>query len=375
MPCSRYSLALLSLLAVTVGSCAQLPTQRLAVIDAKPSTVTPFSSALVTRGNAGDYEIRWTSVVDGPVRVLAYRDLDRRENPELVAIGGSSDVVRTSGLASDRRWFFELATRTGQPLVISSHELRLQHAPNSRDMGGYRTGDGRWVKMGLLYRADQLNHLDGSELSSLRLLGLRRVIDLRQAVEREHEPDPTIPSVENLHFDVLADAGLDADAMPPGGWSLISSGGGADYMKTLYRSFVTLPSARKSYGGLLSSLIKDNGPVLFHCTAGQDRTGWGAAIILRALGVPREEIVKDYMMSVPLLSEKHGNLIKEYAAKLTDRNVSVEDLEPLFWIRSDYLDAAFDEVDRRYGSFDSYLRDGLGFDESEISALRSKYLK
>jgi protein-tyrosine phosphatase len=242
-------------------------------------------------------------------------------------------------------------------------------------MGGYRTGDGRWVKMGLLYRADQLNHLDGSELSSLRSLGLRRVIDLRQAVEREHEPDPTIPSVENLHFDVLADAGLDADAMPPGGWSLISSGGGADYMKTLYRSFVTLPSARKSYGGLLSSLIKDNGPVLFHCTAGQDRTGWGAAIILRALGVPREEIVKDYMMSVPLLSEKHGNLIKEYAAKLTDRNVSVEDLEPLFWIRSDYLDAAFDEVDRRYGSFDSYLRDGLGFDESEISALRSKYLK
>jgi len=295
---------------------------------------------------------------------------------------------------------------TQQP-TETARSLGLQGAVNARDLGGYRTGEGRTVRHGVALRADALNRLTDDDLAMLAGSGLRRVIDLRSLDEvREAGPDriPGLPTAEisaaeysatpvtvepstpdglTLHhlpvfaadFDIyvalrkaLADRNADKQR------ALLGDGKAEQMMLSLYRWFVTDPVARGRFATVLRLLAAPDGPpVLFHCSAGKDRTGWVAALLLTALGVDRETVFEDYLLT----NTRSAALIERVVDSFGTRGLMKEPalLLPIFRADRGYLEAAFEEVATGWASFEKFWQDGLGLDDDVLDGLRSNLLQ
>jgi protein-tyrosine phosphatase len=136
------------------------------------------------------------------------------------------------------------------------------------------------------------------------------------------------------------------------------------------RQFVESATAKAAYKALFERLADPKMlPATFHCTAGKDRTGWAQAVFLSIMGVPRDVIMRDYLLSNEYLKAKNDKML----AMLKGR-IDPALLEPLLGVRPEYLQAGFDAVDRDYGSMDHYVRDGLGLSDATIQALRTEFL-
>ena len=355
-------------LILTLPACAAVDPRPVAGAVAEQPSVIPFTAASVS----ADGTISWSAPGAARVTVYAGTDSAVSDRTKPVGQGDATGSIRVSGLAPGKRWFFALVPDRGAPLVIADRGLHLGTIPNLRDIGGYRTTDGRWVKMGMIYRSDQLDRLSDSDLGAMGDLGLALVADLRTASERSREPDRLPAGAEHLVLDVAADShGLGGDMRQA--MSLINTGKGAEMLTEANRDFVSLDSARTAYSALLGRIgAEDAGPTLYHCTAGKDRTGWATAVILTILGVPREMVMADYLASNDYLRAKNETILA--AASSASTPIARENLEPVLGVRAAYIEAAFAEVDKRYGSFDRYVRDGLGLDDAAIDRLRTTLL-
>jgi protein-tyrosine phosphatase len=260
--------------------------------------------------------------------------------------------------------------------VRSSSRLapQLANAPNFRDFGGYGTRDGRRVRSGMLFRSDQLHRLNGPELQAIAEMGIELVIDLRQAPERRRAPNPPVDGARELVADVLAQSGRDVEGITPDGWTLIAAGLGAEFMRELYRDLVATSGAQLAYASVMRAILDTKGAIIIHCAAGQDRTGWAVATLLMALGVDRDIVIEDYLLSAVRLDEKHKRVLKSYARRYAHLGVAEDELQPLLWIRREYLQAALDEMERLYSSFDAYLQQALGIDARMRETLRARLL-
>jgi protein-tyrosine phosphatase len=330
------------------------------------AAIIPFTEAAVERADDGRLIVRWTApATAGEVRVLARSTPDGAGPGRLVGQSGPTGSVAAADLPPAPRWWFELRPRRGAALIIAERSLHLASAPNFRDVGGYRTADGRWVRMGLAYRSDQLDRLTDADLAVIAKLAPTMVVDLRTDRERRQGADRLPPGAQPLVEDVLADA-------PPGGPSLTaidSPDAAAQFLVAANRQFVDLASARKAYTALFDQLEDPGGEVVYHCTAGKDRTGWATAVLLTLLGVPRETVMTDYLASNGYLTDKNAALFKTLPPQTAAR------LEPLMTVRRAYLDSAFAEVDHNYGSFDRYLKDALGLDAAAVARLKDRFLE
>ncbi|MDX3884608.1 MAG: tyrosine-protein phosphatase [Sphingomonas sp.] len=369
--------AALPALAGCAGTAAERPA---AAADQRQSGVIPFTVAAVVQEDGG-YHLRWTAPEAGKVTVYAGHDPAAIPRDRAVGQGGADGDLRVSGLEPGRRWFFALVPDQGAPLVVADRGLHLPTAHNLRDIGGYRTADGRWVKMGLIYRSDQLDRLSDADLAAMGEggLGIRLVADLRTVSERQREPDRLPTGAEPIVLDVAADSKgtLGGDMRKAG--EAIAAGKGAEMLVAANRDFVSLDSARTSYRALLEKLeAPEAGPTLYHCTAGKDRTGWATAVILTLLGVPRETVMADYLASNDYLRAKneatYAMLAKAAGAGPLPGGLDRAKLEPVLGVRPEYLQAAFDEVERAYGSFDAYVKNGLGLSDADVAALKARYL-
>jgi protein-tyrosine phosphatase len=325
----------------------------------------PFTSADVQSGDGHSFTITWAaSPAAGAVDVYA-RARPGLGGPEgigrRVGRGSASGQLTVANLPDADRWYFELRPAHGAPLVTADRSLHLKSAPNFRDIGGYRTADGRWVRMGLVYRSDELDRLSDADLARLAGLTPLLVVDFRTVKERTKGPDRLPPGAEGLVEDVLADA-------PPSYDKITDAAGAAAFLADANRQFVSLPSARASYSGLFSRLPAASSAVVYHCSAGKDRTGWATAVLLTALGVPRATVMADYLASNGYLADKNRATFAAMPPAAAAR------MAPIMTVRAAYLEAGFDEVDRKYGSFDNYLREGLGVDNRALAQLKARFL-
>jgi protein-tyrosine phosphatase len=289
---------------------------------------------------------------------------------------------------------------------LAARSLGLAGAVNARDLGGYRTADGRVLRSGVALRSDGLNRLTEADTEPFTALGVRHVVDLRSLDEvREAGPDkvPGLPVADistveysaeplsvaaagpdgiTLHhlpvfaadFDIyvaLRDALADRDPVKQA--ALLGDGRAAQMMTGLYRWFVTDPVARERFATVLRLLAApDAPPVLFHCTAGKDRTGWAAALLLTALGVDRTTVFEDYLLT----NVRSGALVDTIVESFYTRGL-MEDptlLLPLFRADAAYLEAAFEEVEAGWTDFAGFWRDGLGLDDAVLTGLRKNLL-
>lgn len=251
---------------------------------------------------------------------------------------------------------------------------------NLRDLGGTPLSGGRTVRPGLLLRSGQLDRLDLDADPVVAALGLRTVIDFRTAVERADHPDRVPDGARVLVGDVLADnmgsgktpaaAQLkDLLSDPAVAEEHLGRGKAAALFAGIYRSFVNSGSAQAAYRMLLTEAADpESGPLLFHCTAGKDRTGWGATIILSLLGADDETLMAEYLSVNPAVKQAFARMIEGFTAAGGDPDIALA----LIGVFPSYLEAALDEVSTRYGSMEKYVREGLGVSDETVEALRAR---
>ncbi len=328
----------------------------------------PFVRADVDSADGRAFSVSWSAPAAAGAVTVRARSTPDGDGPDgegrVVGHAGPTGALTVTGLPAAPRWYFALTPRHGAALTVADRGLHLATAPNFRDIGGYRTADGRWVRMGLAWRSDQLDRLDDADLATVARLAPALVADLRTDEERRRGADRLPPSAQGLVEDVMADS-------PPGGAGFLtvkSPEAAADLMIAVNRQFVALGSARAAYRGLFARLAGAPGGVVYHCSAGKDRTGWASAVLLTALGVPRETVIEDYLASNAYLTAKNQAMF----ARMPPAQAA--NITPVMTVRRVYLEAAFDEATRRYGSFDAYLDQALGLDAAAVARLKARYL-
>lgn len=251
----------------------------------------------------------------------------------------------------------------GSSLKATTRVLGFASAPNFRDVGGYRTTDGRWVRYGVVYRSPALA-LNDADLIMASGLGITGDFDLRTTAEAAAIPDVALPGAEYVHLNVLGDAG-DVTLQ-----AVSSRDHAVAVMLATQRSFVDADTAKAAYSELFTRLATDQGASVYHCTAGKDRTGWATAVLLTLLGVSRETVMQDY-----LLSNSYYLNSPTVQAQLMALPSGKRAIDRRFMaVYPAYLQASLDRVEEKYGSMEAYAKQGLGLAPDLILQLRNKLL-
>lgn len=247
------------------------------------------------------------------------------------------------------------------PTTTPSRSLNLSGATNFRDLGGYLGADGRPVRWRRLFRSDNLAGLSAKDQAVLAELGLSRSFDFRGVDERAMAAYD-LPGVVQHSLSIEPTVVQSLRALMDSGGRL-SEHDAVTLMQQTYRAFVHDNSSR--FGELFSHLLESDAPLVFHCTAGKDRTGFAAAMILLALGVPRPVVMDDFLLT---------NSLYRRAGPRVQTDVPIEVMEVIWKVRGEFLDAALQVVDADYGGVDNYLA-RIGIGESQRRRLIELYLQ
>ncbi len=243
--------------------------------------------------------------------------------------------------------------------------LPVEGTLNFRDVGGYATADGRRMRTGVVFRSDHLNTVTDDGLAVFSTLGLRRVVDLRMPSERERQPSRLPDGLEVvLGHDSGADSAAQVEIMEE-----IKAGRVAgvtdDDIAVMYTDM--LRDATFMFATVLSTVAQAaTHPVLFHCTAGKDRTGLSAALIQRLCGVPDASIEQDYTLTNPYRAETR---FAQLRAELESLGIDMELVRPLIGAPLSALRVALAWLDDNGGT-EAYVTGHLGLDRATVATLR-----
>jgi protein-tyrosine phosphatase len=244
---------------------------------------------------------------------------------------------------------------------IPVRHLNLAGASNFRDLGGYPGLDGRLVRWRQIFRSNHLGHLTGQDAAVLRALGVRSAFDFRGKDERVEAlcgiDDIEVHSLPVEPTVVAALRAIRESGMP------LSREHALEVMQDSYRNYVQVNTPR--FRALFGHLLEDRAPLVIHCTAGKDRTGFACALILHVLGVADEVISADY-----LLTNQFYRRDPSASSDLPD-----EVRQVLGSVQPPFLAAAFEAIDADYGDLENYLASGLGLGPAEREALHERYLE
>ncbi|CAM3199169.1 tyrosine-protein phosphatase [Lactiplantibacillus plajomi] len=246
----------------------------------------------------------------------------------------------------------------------------MQAITNFRTLGGHRTQDGRLVKHGWLYRSGQLDQLDADQQAYLtRELHVQRVVDMRTVDERTRFPDVQLANTTYTVLDILEQTAGDGASLQ----SMITTNGNVhDRMLDLYEQLALSDSARHGYRNFIQGLLTPV-PVVFHCFAGKDRTGVGAALILKILGVSDEQIMADYLQTNLQRADANQAILSALSGKLPANQLA--GIQTALNVDAAYLTRYFDVITQHYGTFNEYLLTGLQLTTRELNELRRLYLE
>ncbi|MEM9621191.1 MAG: tyrosine-protein phosphatase [Pseudomonadota bacterium] len=253
--------------------------------------------------------------------------------------------------------------------------LNLDGAVNLRDLGGYRTAEGRRLRSGLLYRSGTLTHLSDSGQEDFHQLGIALICDLRRPDEREAEPTP---------FPLDKPARLEIPIDP---------GSAVELRKRLEETGLTLTERIHYMAGLTGELTREHaedyitmfegilnttdGGFLVHCSAGKDRTGVAVALLLHALGVPKSTVIEDYLLTNECI-DYEGYIVPKWLARFESQAPQAmpdkESVMALFGVREEYLHAAYAGIEAEFDDAEHYIRERLGLDDQALAELRRRYL-
>jgi len=245
--------------------------------------------------------------------------------------------------------------------------LPLEGGRNFRDLGGYATRDGRRLRWGRLYRSGSMAGLTEAAYAQLAEMGLRVICDLRTTSERRTMPVDwgRVPNLSYWARDYELSFGdlrnLLASDLPTGEQARAA-------MTAVYRE---LPFEQAgAYGELFRRLANGEAPLVFNCSAGKDRTGVAAALILSALGVPAETILEDYLLTKFVAYDRMASAT---AAQLA--HLAPEVIDAILGVEVDYIRAAFEAIEAAHGSIEAYLQERVGVTAAVLEQLQAQLLE
>ena len=270
---------------------------------------------------------------------------------------------------------------------------------NLRDLGGLATIDGQRVRAGRLFRSGHLSGLDRAEAAILDRLGLRTIIDLRRPSEVANFPTPDLDGVDHLWISVSPEDSEFAvaanllfgeqpervDTAEDSGFAVAANllfGNQpeqvdiATMLEGYFRNTVT--NRLDGYRPVFEAATDpDRQPLLFHCMGGKDRTGFVAGVLLRLLGVGQEEVMADYLLTNEILGDRMARRADQARQRIAQRSGvepdqvderHLEGIRAMLYTRPSFLQASFDAVTDKFGTWETFRRDGLGIDDARFWA-------
>ncbi|MGC4102616.1 tyrosine-protein phosphatase [Ferruginibacter sp.] len=251
----------------------------------------------------------------------------------------------------------------------SQRMVKLKGALNFRDIGGYTAAKGKHVKWGKIYRSAEINNLTAADLDSLQARHISYVMDFRGPAEVSVAMDKLPVGATRISLPAGSEnVGGDRSKM----MEMMSKANNGDSIMLPF--YTNIQSFTDRYKPVFATLLKNNedSAVLFHCTAGKDRTGISAALILYALGVDEKTIMQDY-----LASNYYRQAGNEQMRKMLVNNYHIKEdvVDDVMMVKEKYLTATFDTIKAKYGSIDKYLASEMGLSKKSIKKLRAMYLE
>jgi protein-tyrosine phosphatase len=262
---------------------------------------------------------------------------------------------------------------------LTNQLIGVTSGRNFRELGGYETLSGKKIKMHKLLRTGNLADLSPFDKQFLTDYGAKYDVDFRSKEEVDNQPDRVPDGVEYIYDPVFSEdltnssksiTDLDTQAHDDADF-------GFNHMHYAYEDMIESEPAQKAYRKFFDVLLEntvDSESVIFHCTAGKDRTGFGALLALSALGVPLNTIKKDYLLTNITTKDFVDSMVEHARQNGKNENVlqSIRDIQS---VRSEYLDHAVKVLNDEYGGINNYLRDVMKLSSADIMKLRNIYLE
>lgn len=251
----------------------------------------------------------------------------------------------------------------------------INNPVNFRDLGGKVGYNGRKVKSRKLLRSGQLTNLSDKEKTILLdEYNLKNIVDFRDAKEVVNKPNDNLGDIDYFHINIMKDTKVKVVNME-NAQEYLHAEEMRQFMLDVYEEIMLNDTAHKGYSDFVNLLLQENsGSTLFHCFAGKDRTGIGAAIVLHILGISQEEILSDYLLT----NEKRKEANMQIINSLKEKGLPEEGQEAFLValsVEKEYLLSAFDVARKEYGSFDKYIQKALQIGVDEQEELRQIYLE
>jgi len=267
-------------------------------------------------------------------------------------------------------------------LTFENRNYDFQSIYNFRDFGGYKGFDGRDVKTGRLFRSAHLANLNLEDLGEIGQLDINLVVDLRHAPERAKQPSRFPNPKPHVHEYPDAAKAKSAKVAPHEAFlehELYSAEDAHRYMMGSYKARPHDPSFQKIFADTIRFMARSENEqaagVLVHCAAGKDRTGTLCALIQAILGVKRDDIMADYMMTLEAVDI--DKIIEPAAAMFSERygrKIDADSIWPMFGVTPEYLETSLDGMTDEAGRIDTYLTDILKISDTELGQIRERYL-
>ncbi len=246
---------------------------------------------------------------------------------------------------------------------------RLAGMDNFRDIAGttsaYTTSHDGTMRAGVFYRSNALTPT-AADLATLNGLGISDVYDLRTPSEIASTPDTLPDGASYTNIDIIGSTTSGSNIT---NISFSSAEQARAMMQETNRAFVNDAGMRGQFAVLFNELAAADGAALFHCTAGKDRTGWTAAVLLSIAGVDEATIMSNYLATNDYTAAR-------VAATLAAMPASMAEIyAPLLGVEASYLQAGLDEISADYGNMENYLKQGLGLSQETIYVLRGKMVR
>ena len=248
--------------------------------------------------------------------------------------------------------------------------LPMDGSYNTRELGGYKTKDGKSVKWGVLYRSDKLSDISSADQEYIQNLGIKRIVDFRSITEKTENPDLIPEGISYVEMPIEVDGAIRTQIEDILRGNV--EGDVKSFLIDANKEFIT--DYKSVYSKFIKDLINSDGPTLFHCTAGKDRAGFAAAITLIALGVPKEVVINDYMKTNAFTADRIDDMLNQIKL-MSLFQADVEILRPLLGVEQEYIEMAFKTAEETYGSLENYIREGLEISDEEIIELRALLLE
>lgn len=326
---------------------------------------TPHISVVCEENNVGNSIVKWeiAPLIKGNVKVYASTNPDYIPENTPVAMANIADQ-RITIVTTDptRRYYYSLVFNDKYRVKIATRNINIPGIQNFRDLGGYPSYPlKKRVRWGMVYRSAQIDSLECYSRKELKNIGIKTIVDLRSTSELDGH-SPLQPGFNVVHIPIKT--GDMEDVLKGIRTQKIKSDTVYRMVERMNRELVM--NYQQEYRQIFDILLnKDNYPVVFHCSSGKGRTGIAAALILASLSVNSDIIMEDYRLSNDYFNIPSAS---RYAYNLPAR--SQEAITTIYSAREDFLNAAKEEIERRYGDVDTYLRRAIGLSKEEIKKLQ-----